>query len=77
MLAWCVISGALLDSTKSYNSTFYFAGAMFVCAGLLFYILPLTQKPVSLRHDCALYYSTNDEETGQSSEDHAKKVAAI
>jgi len=49
---------------------------MFIFAGLLFYVLPLTQKPVSLPHDCALYYSTDDEETEQFSEVHPENAEA-
>jgi len=40
----CLCVGALLDATQSYSSAFYFAGAMFIAAGLLFYLLPLTQR---------------------------------
>lgn len=50
------IAGALLDSTGSYDSPFLFSGCLFVAAGVLFYFLPLTHKPVSLRHECAPFY---------------------
>lgn len=63
------IAGALLDSTKSYSSSFFFAGSMFMCAGLVFYALPLTQRPKALKNECTIVHCTSNKQFAQKTDD--------